>query len=97
MRQDGKGRRDGGRGAVEGRGGMAQTGSSEAARSSPGSDHPVQEGLSPTENSRRCETQPFSISLALKTATAERKAVLPPRPGHRPSCSSLSYTSHFFP
>lgn len=72
---------------------MAPTGSSEPARSSP--DRSVLEGLSPTEDSRQRDTQPFLVSLVLETATSERQAVLP-CPGHCPSCSSLAYTSHFF-
>ena len=72
---------------------MAPTGSSEPAHSSP--DRPALEGLSPTEDSRQHDTQPFLVSLMLETATSERQAVLP-CPGHCPSCSSLAYPSHFF-
>ena len=72
---------------------MAPTGSSEPARSSP--DRPVLEGLSPTDDSRQCDTQPFSVSQMLETATSGRQAVLP-RSGHCPSCSTLAYASHFF-
>ena len=50
-------------------------------------NHRVQEGLPPTENSRQCDTQLSSVSLALKAATTERKQFfLMSR--HHPGCSS---------